>query len=203
MAKRACFGLMDEKARRVRANEELLKFKAEHPNMTRNFYQFVYSSYASEYSVLDRNEMTNLISFIKFVYVSINGTEEGFEEFIDKNNVLCRSKYGDFRFRLALFNHYGFLDEVIEKGYLMLTREYNNIFTTRALYGAMSKQEFKSIDEIRNYLYNLSITEMEELKREYPLEPQEQMILDEELMETLQKRGKKSKFVHLMTAKRK
>ncbi len=183
------------------ADMEIEKIKEKYPYMDKSFYSYVHSTIRNLYSNCETGEIVKIIDYMKMIYVSTRGTEEGFEEFMSKNHSLICSKFNDLKFRVSLFNHYNLLDTVIEHNHLMLTKVYNDVFTTRELYAYMTTRNFTSIEEIKNNLMNMSEAEKQELKLNCPLTLEEQISLNKELFETLQKRAKKSKFIYQMTKK--
>jgi len=130
---------------------------------------------------LPKGNIINSTDFINYILKNIyNFSSEEVSTFLNKNALIMKSSYTDFRIRLAIFNHIGLLDEIIFKGSYYLTYEFTlSTFGTRSLYAIIMEYGITSLEELKN-LQDANI-DINKLKEKYPLTTEIIHKLNEEL----------------------
>lgn len=126
----------------------------------------------------------DLLSLIMKVIYEIG--DEEISDFLNSNSFIMKLKYSDFRFKLAIFNHIGILEDVIFKAPYYLTYEFTlNNFDIKSLYSLVTKYDIKTLDDLQNIIKNILPKDLMECKNKFPLSAELACEFDKELVKTI------------------
>lgn len=145
---------------------------------------------------LEVGTVTKSIDYLSYILKNIHGyTHEEVSEFLNKNSSILKSSYADFRARIAIFNHFGMLDDVIFKGYYYLGFQFTEAhFGTRTLYAVIIKRKINNLDDLEEAVNMTAEKDILKLQQEYPLSDNMLHKMDEELQNKI-KEAKKEAFM--------
>lgn len=153
------------------------------------------NKYASRTTRFREGNLLNLADFINQVLISYGYNTEEVSEFMNKHKVMFDSNYVDFRYRLALFNKYGSMEDTFFKGYSVLTNDITrNGCGTKDMFSIL-KYDRKNGSEVitPNELFNILPSRMNEAKEECPFNMEELKMYDNEMVKDLLKLRKKGR----------
>lgn len=182
-------------------NREIEKIKELEIEVDNNLKNNIISAYLDEYCSLKSGDVLKSFVFIKNVYESVFGSIEGFNEFINGKKAYSYSSYSRLRYRLAIFNHFGFLKEVFVNYPELLVSKFFDKVTTLDIYKILLYNNFSSIEEFIKYVESLSFDDRENIHKQ-EVNQEEVRELDNELMESLTKIRKKNNFIRMMRKKK-
>lgn len=182
-------------------NKEIEKIKELVIEVDNNLRNNIVSAYLDEYYSLKSGDVLKSFIFIKYVYESIIGSGEDFNEFINSKKPYSYSSYSRLRYRLAIFNHFGLLKEVFLDYPELLVSKFFDKVTTLDIYKILSNNSFNSIEDFLEYVNNLSVFDKEKIFKQ-EVNQEEVVLLDRELMENLIKFRKKNNFIRMMMKKK-
>lgn len=168
------------------------------PDMQRG----IKSAYDDVSYILKTDDLLNSFTLVKTVYEALFGDTTGFEEFINYKQVLAYASYSRMRYRLAIFNHFGFLKEVFINNTELLIPKFFDKITTFDIYRILSVINFNNLGDFINYVNGLNCNVKDKF-HSIKIDEDEMRELDSELMDTLQSLKKKNSFLKLMESKRK
>ena len=123
----------------------------------------IVSAYQDTSYVLKLNDLKNSMMLIKLVYYAIYGSIEGLDDFINSRKVFAYSSYHRMNIRLAIFNHFNFLEDVfVNKPELLISKFFNSVSTTD-IYKILSLNKFNDLDEFITFVKSLTHSEKEEI----------------------------------------
>lgn len=136
---------------------------------------------------IEVGNVSKTFDFITNILKCYGFNDDEINNFFLTNFKINFSNYDDFRARLAIFNHFGFLDEVLFKKHYLLTRELeeNYKITTGKLYAIMEGVKFSSLDELKTIIKKMNLVEVKELQKMFPLKYSTFKAFDDELISSL------------------
>lgn len=129
------------------------------------------------------------IDFVDSILNAFGYNDEEKREFIYKNVRIVLGDYKNFRYRLAIFNHFGFLKEVFFEKYRLLNLELDIIhgFNTSNLYSVCMDNQFSNLDEIEEIISRMKQTDLLEHKKNCPYNEESMRSLDAKLIQDLKR----------------
>lgn len=147
------------------------------------------NKYASRTNRFKEGNLLNLADFINQVLISFGYNPEEVSEFMNKHKVMFDSNYADFRYRLALFNKFGSMEDTFFKGYSVLTNDITrNGCGTKDMFSILKFDRKNGREVITpNELFDILPSKMEAAKEECPFNMEELKMYDNEMVKDLLK----------------
>lgn len=143
-------------------------------------------------------KLGDVLKVTQFVFGVLEAIDYG-ESHDDRCNFVCKNKrivldsYDNFRVRLSVFSHFGFLKEAILSNYICLGYESN--ITAHDLYALLSSGiKFDSLSELMDIYDRMTLEDRRTLKLKYPLTGEIQAELYTEMMESINRMIKRNSF---------
>lgn len=146
------------------------------------------NKYATRTTRFREGNLINVAEFINQVLISYGYNEEEISDFMNKHKVMFDSNYADFRYRLALFNKFGSMEDTFFRGYSVLTNEItHNGCGTKEIFSVLKSEHKNGSTVLPNDFYNISLDKLETSKKECPFDMEELKMYDKQMIQDLVK----------------
>lgn len=146
-------------------------------------------------------EIYNVLSFVKEVYVSLYGSSDGIEGFIRQRSELLDTSYSYIVYRLAIFSHFGLLEDAFLNYTILITSSFTMV-STKDFYRLFSLGAISNIDEFKNLAIKISPDELKRLRRACKVDKELLLELNQEMRENLNRIRNKSIFMYMLKNKK-
>lgn len=117
---------------------------------------------------MDAEEISYVTNLIARILKAYGLNEEEITNFFNSNRRLFTFKSAsDFRARVAILNHFGFLKEALLNGYYYCFLEFLKGFSIRKFYAVLCEYNEENISGLSSFVYNLSESDMNMLVRKH------------------------------------
>ena len=124
------------------------------------------------------------LNFVIFILKSKGFNDEDINQFLFSNYRILFAKPINFKVKIAIFYHFGLLDEVLFKYYKILT---NSNYSPKSLYAILSSSKLYSLIDYAEVLNKFSRDELRALIEKFPLDRSMMEDYYNEMMVSLQK----------------
>lgn len=129
------------------------------------------------------------MNFVDYVLSAFGYDEEEKKKFICRNIRIVLGSCNDFKIRLAILNHFGFMEEAFFSKYRLLNIELENTYglNTSGLYSICMGSQFANLSELEEVIGKVFVAELFEFRKAYPLNNETVNALYKELIHDLNK----------------
>lgn len=154
------------------------------------------NAYFNDFS-LKLGEIYKVIKFVKEVYVSIFGSADGFEKYLENNSVLLCTNYAQVQFRTAIFNHFNLLKDAFLNDAELLTSSYTMV-TTKDFYRILYSQSINTLEEFKEFALRVSPNNLNKIRKSCEVNREMMLQFYSELMDDLKSLKRKNRFLYMM-----
>ncbi len=175
--------------RRKEILDELDLIKSEF-NVKKSVLEHVHRFYETHKNFV-KDDIQKCYKFASIVLGSYGFTKEEIDDYINSNHIKLVNKISPFKFRIAVLNKCGLLENVLKTNPYILS--YHSTTSTNLLYSFAESKSFNLNLEDLNKIDNILDKDAKELMNNYPLTQEKINLLYSELIEKIRKSDNNSK----------